>query len=62
MNETRNTIQCCDCKRTREGRSWTPKPTFPSDSVSHTYCPNCLRKAMGQVAKNESTRNVGQMP
>jgi len=43
------TVQCCQCKRVREGRSWLPAPAVPDDTASHTYCPACYDNALTEV-------------
>ena len=37
------TVQCCVCKRIREGGQWLEwaDNSFPERNVSHTYCPLC---------------------
>lgn len=36
------TIQCCKCKRLRNGQEWTETVGSLEGPVSHSYCPACL--------------------
>lgn len=53
------TVQCCQCKRVREGRSWVPAPAVPESAMSHTYCPGCYANIMTEV---ETLRASGITP
>ena len=48
------TIQCCVCKRKREGEKWSKKASQPDPTASHTYCPACLQDAMANM-RHEAT-------
>ena len=49
MNPTELQVQCCVCRRIRDGHAWiAAKPDNRMD-CSHTYCPDCHRKAMAEV-------------
>jgi hypothetical protein len=43
------TIQCCRCKRVRNGEEWTPPGVASLEAVSHTYCPTCLDESMAEM-------------
>lgn len=45
------TVQCCVCKRKREGNEWTHAGSMPDPQASHTYCPTCLSEAMDTMRR-----------
>ena len=36
------TVQCCKCKRLKDGADWFEAAEAPTGPISHTYCPDCL--------------------
>jgi hypothetical protein len=51
-------VQCCLCKRVRNGREWAePVVSEVADGdVSHGYCPVCAAKAFEEIEDLLSTR------
>jgi hypothetical protein len=45
------TVQCCVCKRKREGEEWSKTSLQPDPKASHTYCPACLHEAMDTMRR-----------
>lgn len=45
------TVQCCVCKRVREGKAWyvTNLPERALGPVSHGYCPVCAARAYEEL-------------
>lgn len=44
-------VQCCVCRRVRQGESWRRRNVPTGVGVSHGYCPVCLAGLMGQVRR-----------
>lgn len=51
------TVQCCVCKRKREGEEWIKSSLQPDPNASHTYCPACLHEAMDTM-RREAMRDL----
>ena len=51
------TIQCCKCKRIREGHDWVAVDVLPEGEVSHGFCPPCADVMFEQI-QNERHINV----
>ena len=43
------TIQCCQCRKVKQGREWVPVHADTLENVSHGYCPRCLADAEEQL-------------
>lgn len=42
-------IQCCQCKKVRDGDNWYTIPLMDETRVSHSYCPTCFANAMTAI-------------
>jgi len=40
------TIQCCVCKKIKDGEKWKTDGHGGRSDASHTYCPRCFEKSM----------------
>ena len=51
-------IQCCVCKRFREGSRWRDKeiPKRKRVTISHSYCPVCAQKLLLEMETRRSRR------
>ena len=48
-------IQCCVCRRVRDGGQWTSQSLRVfQEEVSHGYCPECAEKAFADIRKMRS--------
>ena len=61
MKNSKDVIQCCECGRIRNGQTWTELRPSQLAHASHTYCPDCLRKAMQKVVKQLSSHSLGHL-
>ena len=45
------TVQCCICKRVREGQVWVDQVLSEQEeaNTSHGYCPVCAAKAFAEI-------------
>ncbi|GMW00052.1 MAG: hypothetical protein AMXMBFR84_11900 [Candidatus Hydrogenedentota bacterium] len=54
-------VQCCDCKRIRLNGNWkrfhVPVPS--TTLVSHSYCPECLDKALLEIDAYHHSHGCG---
>jgi len=53
-------VQCCLCKRVRNGKLWAeplPEEIVEGD-ISHGYCPACAAKAFLEVEELLSARQI----
>ncbi|MBN2712381.1 MAG: hypothetical protein JXR97_08145 [Planctomycetes bacterium] len=51
MNNNELTVQCCVCRRVRDSKGeYHQPPAILGDRVSHTYCPECARFMLTQIA------------
>ncbi len=48
-------VQCCVCKRTKRDGTWQPALHIDNEA-SHTYCPDCSRKALAEIKAFKRTR------
>ncbi len=52
-------VQCCVCKRYREGRHWIRRMAGRRLDTSHTYCPACYeRLAEKMISGTGDSRSV----
>ncbi len=51
------TVQCCKCKRVRQGSSWVVCETLPEGPVSHTYCSKCYLESCLEFFSAEASRS-----
>jgi hypothetical protein len=53
-------IQCCVCKRFRQGARWRDKqiPKRSHEAVSHSYCPVCAQKLLLEMEIRKGRRNT----
>ncbi len=61
MKTPENIVQCRECKRTRNGQSWSDARPQPFSRMSHTYCPGCIKNAMQKLMKQVSTHSLGHL-
>lgn len=47
-------IQCCACKRVKDGGDWHEIATLPFDTApkSHGFCPECEAKAYAEMSRH----------
>ena len=50
------TVQCCKCKRIRNGALWVAPDPAPEGPVSHTYCPSCYLESCLEFFSAEASR------
>lgn len=44
------TVQCCSCKKIREGDRWVMTAAPESQMrISHGYCPTCAAKVFAEI-------------
>lgn len=43
------TIQCCVCKKVKEGENWKLDGHGGRSEASHTYCPRCLKSTVAEI-------------
>ncbi len=57
------TVQCCVCKRVREGKAWYVMnvPEQALAPISHGYCPVCASRAFAEL-RAEAKRLRSQPP
>lgn len=53
------TVQCCKCKRVRNGAAWVTAEPVLEGPVSHTYCPSCYLQSCLEFFSAEASRACG---
>ena len=42
-------VQCCMCRKFRNGNEWTEGAPNDAAKVSHGYCPECAARMMHEI-------------
>lgn len=54
------TIQCCVCKKVKEGEGWKLEGLVGRPDASHTYCPHCFKNAMTALRAEQRRKRLAQ--
>jgi len=52
-------VQCCQCRRVRQGGEWRRQTVASREVVSHGYCPTCLEETLAGVRRWVAGQRVG---
>lgn len=49
------TVQCCKCKRVRDGDAWVGPEHAAEGPISHTYCSRCYTESCLEFFSEEAS-------
>lgn len=53
-------VQCCVCKKILKNGEWVEMEVSKGTSVSHTYCPPCLNRAIKEIKEERASARVSE--